>query len=176
MPIAARMRVVRILWAALFASTATFLVVLFIVPVGTEPPKILLPIFAVIAMGLAVTSVAFPRHAHRQALLRGNFPIEEVDDPDAIGMFRSSAPKKRVFGETERTRDRAFMYYQTPFILGMALSEAIAMLGFVLGLLGWSIPHVLPFWAVAWILFAWRFPTERKVFEPLEATHNAKLP
>jgi hypothetical protein len=170
------MRVVRILWAALFASTATFIVVLFLVPVADEPaPPILLPIFAALAISLAVISVLFPRYAHRLALLRGEFPVEEVDDPDAIGMFRASAPKKRIFAEPERTRERAFFCYQTPFILGMALSEAIAMFGFVLGFLGFPLPHVLPFWAVAWILFAWRFPTERKVFEPLETSYKAKL-
>ena len=46
----------------------------------------------------------------------------------------------------------------TAFILGMALTESVALFGFVLGFQNFATTIYVPFFAVAWIVFVLRFP------------------
>jgi hypothetical protein len=55
--------------------------------------------------------------------------------------------------------------YLTSFILAMALAEAVAIYGMVLGFKGAPSSVVLPFFVGAWILMLIRFPTEAKLGE-----------
>jgi F0F1-type ATP synthase membrane subunit c/vacuolar-type H+-ATPase subunit K len=48
--------------------------------------------------------------------------------------------------------------YQTAAILGLALTESVALFGFVLAFLGFSPASYMPFFGVAWIIFVLRFP------------------
>lgn len=43
-------------------------------------------------------------------------------------------------------------------ILGLALTESVAIFGFVLGFLGFAPLQFMPFFAVAWVIFLLRFP------------------
>jgi hypothetical protein len=70
---------------------------------------------------------------------------------------------------------RAGVIFQTPFILALALSESVAMFGFVLGWLGAPLPVAGAFFAASWVLLLARFPTRSRVFGPFEAHFRAKL-
>jgi hypothetical protein len=48
--------------------------------------------------------------------------------------------------------------YQTAAILGLALTEAVALFGFVLGFLGFAPTSFGPFFGAAWVVFVLRFP------------------
>jgi F0F1-type ATP synthase membrane subunit c/vacuolar-type H+-ATPase subunit K len=176
-----RLRVVLILWGALFISTCMFILVLVIQQrsgvLPTEPVNpIMLPVFGVVALAIAVTSVVFPRHMHRSLLKAAKLEIlTEVDERGGPVLFRDAAPTIRVFADSAKARDVAFPRFQTPFILGMALSESVALFGFTLGFLGFPLPHVLPFWGVCWVLMIMRFPTRKRIYGPLEELHDAVI-
>lgn len=176
-----RLRVARILWGALFASTCVFLgVLLFVRQSGTIPAEpaepFMLIAFGVVALGVAAASIVVPRTTHRTSL--GNAKLEvvtEVDERDGAALFRDAAPTIRVFANPDEARRVAHIRYHTPFILGMALSESIALFGFSLAMLGFPVLQVLPFWIVSWVLMIVRFPTPRRVFAALEEIHDAVL-
>ena len=175
----ARMMVPRILWGALFTSTCLFIAVLLfqqqsgLLPTDPTDP-IMLPAFAVVALGIAVASVLFPRHLHRTSLELAKLEVvTEVDERGGGVLFRDAAPTIRVFADQDTARRSAFVKFHTPFILGMALSESIALFGFVLGMLGFPLLHVLPFWIVCWALMIVRFPTLKRVLGPLEKVQHA---
>lgn len=124
----------RVLWVALALSSVFFIVVLQVAERPKTPPNpSMLPMFAAFAVGLIVVSIVLPR---RQLQLAGQRA------PQGQG---PSAP--------------AFM---TAFILGMALTDAVAVLGFALGFLNFPAAHYIPFFCVAWLGFFLRFPSERR--------------
>jgi len=174
-----RLRVPRILWGAMFASTCVFIVVLYFQQrtgaLPTEPTEpIMLPAFAAVALGIAIVSVLYPRHLHRTSLELGKLEVvTEVDERGGAALFRDAAPTIRVFANPDEARRSAFVKYNTPFILGMAQSESIALFGFALGMLGFPLLHVLPFWLVCWVLMIIRFPTLERILGPLEKAHDA---
>jgi F0F1-type ATP synthase membrane subunit c/vacuolar-type H+-ATPase subunit K len=170
----------RILWGALLVSTALFLGVLAwsqhsgATAASPEQPM-MFPAMSAAALMVAAMSFVVPRMIHHNALRAAKLPVEEVDDPDAVGMFRSAAAKQRVFADPKRARSLALAIYMTPFILGMALGEAISLFGFILGFNGSALLHVVPFWILCWLLFALRFPTEARALRPLETVYDATL-
>lgn len=170
----------RILWGALLSATVIFLGVLFwqrragVLPAAPEDPMFLLT-FAVAALSASSMSVVMPLMFRRKALLAANLAVEEIDDTGAIGMFRQSAPKVRVFSDAQKARAIALATYQTSLILGMAMAESVALFGFVLGFLGFAPLQVLPFWIVAWLLMLSRFPNDKAIDEPLEKVYDARL-
>ncbi len=176
-----RLRVPRILWGALVFSTCLFLVVLVIQQrtgaLPTEPVNpIMLPVIAVVALGVAVFGVVFSRQMHRGLLKAAKLEVvSEVDERSGPVLFRDAAPTIRAFANPEQARAVAFTRFHTPFILGMAMSEAVALFGFTLAMLGFPMLQVLPFWVVCWGLMIMRFPTLKRVLEPLEAAHDAVL-
>lgn len=177
----ARLRVVRILWGALFSSTCMFIVVLLIQQradaLPTEPvTPLMLPVLGAVALGIAVLSVVFPRQMFHASLKLAKLEvITQVDEGEGPALFRDAAPTIRVFAKPDEARTMVFPKYQTAFILGMALSEAVALFGLVLGMQGVPLLHVLPFWVVCWALMIMRFPTPKRIFGPLEKVHDAVL-
>lgn len=169
---------VRILWGALLASTVMFLVVLLFVPnEHPNPMPILPPAFGVMALGMAVLSFALPSQQQKSALTRASVAVTEEADPNASGIIPyRDAPKRRVFADPKAAETTAFVAYQTPFILGCALSESIALFGFVIGFLGHPAPFFMPFFALSWLLLAVRFPTLARVRAPLERAKSAVFP
>ena len=53
--------------------------------------------------------------------------------------------------------------YQIGLILAMALAEAVAIYGMILGFQGAPNSVVLPYFIAAWVLMLIRFPTESKL-------------
>lgn len=181
-----QLRTARILWGALLASTGVYLVLLLTVrPEMDHAPHepFLFPALAVAALGAAVASFIIPASLYRQNAARAKLDCKEetVQDPVRAGSdvlpYRETATRTRkVAAKPEVARRRAFVLYQTAMILELALAEAVCLLGFVLGWLGFPILHVLPFFVVAWVLFALRFPTLERAIAPLERAQGVHIP
>ena len=122
----------RILWAALFASTLIYLVVLELVEVqtGASWQTLVYPL-AFVAATTGGASLLLPRFMHKQSQ-SGDSAIQKQSR------------------------------YLTTLILALALAESVAIFGLVLGFLGAPATVVVPFFAVAWILMLVRFPTQER--------------
>ncbi|MGB5696159.1 MAG: hypothetical protein WBM46_10935 [Polyangiales bacterium] len=132
---AGRLLVPRILWFALFLSTLIYLYVLDVTTLHGEPS------WERLWTGISIAAVA-------------------------VGAASLFAPRllvkrrpTRLNGGSSENR------YLTSFILAMALAEAVAIYGMVLGFKGAPSSVVLPFFVGAWILMLIRFPTEAKLGE-----------
>lgn len=136
---AGQLAVPRILWAALFISTLLYLAVIELTTVEGEPnwQGLLLPLAVAAAMTAGASLVA-PRILLRQ---RSSKSTDESSSTRAAGAYLNS------------------------LILSMALAEAVAILGFVLGLRGAPVTVVMPFFVVTWILMLLRFPTQEELDE-----------
>jgi F0F1-type ATP synthase membrane subunit c/vacuolar-type H+-ATPase subunit K len=123
----------RILWAALFASTLIYLLVLEVVEVQTGGSwQMLVYPLAFIAVTTGGASLIAPRMMLRR-------PRSDASTGPADGG------------------------YVTTLIVALALAESVAIFGLVLGFLGAPPTIVVPFFAVAWILMIIRFPTKERV-------------
>jgi len=123
----------RILWAALFASTLIYLLVLEVVEVQTGGSwQMLVYPLAFIAVTTGGASLIAPRMMFRRPRSAAS------TGPDDGG-------------------------YVTTLIVALALAESVAIFGLVLGFLGAPPTIVVPFFAVAWILMIIRFPTKERV-------------
>ncbi len=168
----------RVLWLAIAMSIAMFLVVLALIapPRSSQVNPVMAMALAGVAVLLAVMSRVLPRTLHWAAVSSVELPVITEADPDAFGSFyREAAPTRNVIPDREAAHQAAVRCFQPAYIIGLALSEAIAMLGFVLGFLGFAPWIWLPFFAVAFVLVAIRFPTERKIVMLLEAALGAKI-
>lgn len=146
----------RILWAALFASTFLYLLILFVVPLGAngEPNPIMPAAFAFVALTTIVVSFVLPAHMLAQGMSTRRFETTEAEK------FSDVPAGTRFFANPEAARRSVEPSLQTMFILRMALYESIAIYGFVLGFLGNPIPVFIGFFVVAWALMALQFPTQ----------------
>lgn len=179
------LQVPRILWAALIASTVVFLVVLLVLrPAPPEPPPLMMfPGFAVTAVLLLVASVFVPRMTIRNAVLQSKPEVTEetIEDParaasDVLPYRDTATLTRKVAKNPKKARRKALVIYQTSFILGMALSEAVALFGFVLHFLGFPLSWALPFFGACWISMALRFPTVERVLGPYERAAGLHIP
>jgi hypothetical protein len=173
------MQTLRILWAAILSSTLAF-AGLLIAGVGddvSEPPPVLLALAsAVMAITIAVMSFLLPRQVHVRTLRAKNLAVvEEADPSSAFSNYRGSLGKRKVFADPASARSTAIRLAQTPMILALALSESIALFGFVLGFLRFPLLMVAPFFALSWTLILLRFPTDKAAVAALERTYGATL-
>jgi F0F1-type ATP synthase membrane subunit c/vacuolar-type H+-ATPase subunit K len=169
----------RILWVALLISVGLYAAMLgFGVvqpPRASEPPPFVIPFIGAAAM-FAVMSFVLPRIIHRQAVSKTSLEVVAEPVPDAFAAgFRHAAPTQKVFVDPDVARRTAAACYQTPFILSLALSESVALLGFVLGFLGYGASVWAPFMVIAAVLMAVRFPTEQRIIAPFEAALGASI-
>ena len=177
----ARMMVPRILWGALFVTTVIYLGVLqFMARFGeipAAPVEPLMPLaFGVVGLVVAAVSVLLPRHMYRQALQELQLEVvTQVDERGGAVLFRDAAPTIRVFKDPAAVVRSVMPRFFTPFILGMALAEAVALFGFTLAMMGLPLLHALPFWAVAWALMIVHFPAVRRILGPLESLYDVVL-
>jgi hypothetical protein len=180
-----QLNTMRIIWAALFASTFMYLgVILFVVqPPESPPDPVMLPALALVAMAVSVASFVVPAAGYRQAVAASKIEVTEetVPDPsrpesDVLPYREAPTITRKVAKKPKAALERAFMLYQTPFILSVALAEAVCLFGFMLGFLGVGLPFILPFWAMTWVLFSLRFPTLERVLGPLERAKGIVIP
>ena len=174
-----KLRVMRIIWAALLLSTLIYLVVALVVPpesteeLGRETSPLMPPAFAALAVALAAASIAVPRRMAKESLLQKRFAL--VDLAADKRMFSDAKGRARRFQDSGAARAEAFPALQTSFIVGMALAEAIALFGFVLLYLGFELSWGLPFFAVCWVLMAGRYPSPARLDQQLEEAYDADL-
>jgi hypothetical protein len=129
-----------------------------------------------VAVVLAALSFVLPRRMHRQALARQQLAIYAEPDPGGFASFyRQAAPTRKVFADREAAYRAAAMCFQTPYILALALGEAVALQGFVLALLGAAPEMWAPLFTAGFLLILIRFPTERRIVGPLEEALEAKI-
>jgi hypothetical protein len=175
-----RMRTMRVLWLAITLSSVVLFFVLLAVrrsqPAAAPQVPVMLPALGAVAAMVAAVSFVMPRVMLRTAFARLDARIEEEPDPHAEpSLFRHAAPMRRVFVEPEAALSRAVPAFHTGLILSLALSEAVAMFGLVLGMQGFELLHVLPFFVVSAILCALRFPTVGRIQRLLEHAKSASF-
>lgn len=164
-----------VLWVALFASTIAYGVVLRVVapPAAPASPMLLYALGAA-ALGSAVASIVLSRMTFRAALSRLSPQIREEPDTSQV-QFRDKVPMRRLFADGARARADAMRVHTTPFIIGMALAESVALYGFVLGFLGFPLVNVIPFFVACWALMIFHFPRTRAIEAAIETAHDAKF-
>ncbi len=156
----------RILWAALVVSTLLIAFVVFWVHPDPPPPfdpKLEL-ILSVVAVANAVASFVVPSivaASNARRLNVGVYPANQL----------TGAPAR--FTDPQRAARQAMAIGQTAFILSMALSEVLSLLGLVLHMLGAPTPHVVPFLVAGTLLSLVRFPTVARMVTPFERAVGA---
>lgn len=170
----------RILWAALLCSQAIYVALLVVPgllerpPAGEVDPTLPLVLGAA-ALAIAVASFLVPATLRRAALAQLDVPIVEEPDPDEPIGFRGSGKKIRRYADPQAALRRAMQLGFVPFILSLALSEAVTIQGFVLGFLGHPALVWAPFAALGAALTAIRFPTARSFVGPFEQATGARF-
>ena len=169
--------IMRVLWVGLFVSTLLFLVSGYVAVSDRgeipAPAPVMLPALAFVSLGIAAASVLFPRHLLRQSLRAAKYEI--VDLPAQERMFTDTPGRARKFANPEAVRKTLAPKVQTPFILGMALAEAVAINGFVLWFVGFALVHAIGFFVVCWILMIAHFPKPARYRQLLEEVYDADL-
>ncbi|HEY3818295.1 MAG TPA: hypothetical protein VGL81_14045 [Polyangiaceae bacterium] len=163
------MKVVRILWAALTFSNVLIGVVTCFMP----PPRgqVLqsqqLVMLSVFALAAAVASFIVPMRARAQALARVRVELLAGDGPPV-----PDRPAGRFANPQDAAR-KAMANAFTPFIMSMALSEAVSLVGLSLHAVGGPLPLALGFVAAGTVLAASRFPTPARLLAPFERAKGA---
>lgn len=163
------MRTARVLYAALVTATL-LLAGLSLVVQPTAPQPITLAIhlyMAIVAVLVAVVSFVVP--AKTMATASARVRVEVL--PSAPGPDGSPLPAR--FADPTGAARRAMAIAQQGFILSLALSEAISLLGFALHMLGAPLRASLPFFVTGTVLAALRFPTLARFVAPFERAHRA---
>lgn len=172
-----QLRVMRILWGALFASTLLFLISGYVAIGGREdapsPDPLMLPVLAFASAGIAGASILFPRHLLRQSFRAAKYEVTDL--PKEELMFRDTPGRPRKFTDPEAVRKTLAPKVQTSFILGMALAEAVALNGFVLWFVGFPLTQTIGFFVVCWVLMLTHFPNADRDVQALEKLYDADL-
>jgi len=172
--------VLRILWLALFVACLIYVGISLagIFPKPHEPPAPLMPmLFGVVGTAIAVLSFVMPRQAYGPIARKLTVKIKEEAAPEAFaGRYRDAMQKQLVFADPKKAASAAFTAFMTPFILSLALSEAIAVFGLTLVAVGFELLVAAPFFGAGAILILIRFPTQKKVLGAFEQAHGASFP
>lgn len=146
----------RIMWLALLVSQVIYAALLNVpgvMEIAPQPPpagmRYGLAAFALLA---AIASFAVPRLLWSAALKAS--PYQGAQDTSR--------------GHDEAALKHGMRLGMPPFILGLALSETVAIFGLISGVLGEPWPVTTPFFATSMGLMLVRFPTERTFTGPLQ--------
>jgi hypothetical protein len=166
--VAQRLRVLKILWLAPLLSLVAYAAVLFQLRAPWHPPALpsapglspsaLLGALALCAIAAAVASFVVPPVVLRMTLrkLGGSSRPE-----DSLGGVSGDA--------SSRLSERDVKVYTTPFLLGIALSESVAVSGFALGFVGYRATLFAPFFVAGAVLMLVRYPSAARVAAALAA-------
>ena len=175
--VAARLRAARLLWAAILSSNLFVLAVIALGARALHPdPAVRLypPIFGALAAAIAVVAVALPARGFAVALRAMKVRVEE-DAGEGLGGFRQAALVRRRVADPEQTLVDALTRFQTALVLGMALAEAISLLGFVLAFFGLPVAQWVGFFVVGGGLMLSKFPRVATVVRGIERATGASL-
>lgn len=169
-------RTLRLLWASIFFAVGVFAGLTVVLPPPmAEGDQTLFLVLAAVALGNAMLSFVVPKSVYRNGLTREKVPIDEVPDPNAPAGF-GAVTRVRVFRNPEAARRLARQHFRQTFIIGLALAESVAVIGFVMNRLGFPQLLTLPFFLVSGILIAVRFPSGDTPERQFEATLGATFP
>ncbi len=160
-----------VLYSAILTSTFVIFGILFVVKpevAGPHEPILAIAIGAV-AVVVAVVSFVLPGIVLKASVKQ--LGLETRPAPS----FGDLPAGTLVFANPAGARARAAASLQSAMIVRIALREAIALFGFVLGILGFGLPIVLPFFVLAWVLLALAFPSDGSMDRQLEKAAGAKL-
>lgn len=169
----------RILWGALTSTMAVYAVVLQVTagqrsgPPPDPPVVMALTLAAIVA---AAVSYVLPKRLYKVAADAAEVELTKEADPDGSVIFRESAPMVTVFADPAQARRKAAALFFTPFILGMALSEAVGIMGFLLGFLGAGLADFAPLMVLSAGLMLLRYPSEARVDGAFAEAKGAKFP
>jgi hypothetical protein len=170
----------RIIWFALLTATFLYLgVAVGVLAKVAQVPQIPIMPFVLSGMSLvlAVMSFVLPSMIYGQAAKTGDVQIKDELVPNAYpDRYRQAMPKRQIFADPPAAMRMAFASFMTPFILSLALSEAIALFGLVLVQLGFGTTMGLPFFLAGALLIAVRFPSQSKVLRMFEQARGAVFP
>jgi hypothetical protein len=163
---------VRILYGALVASTLLLAFAAFFakLDIPKEPPApAMLGMLGAVALALAVASFVLPRTLGATGAKNAR---DEVL-PAEPGYAGTGTPAR--FADPGAAARKAIAIAQPPFIISMALSEAVSCIGFVSHTLGASAQVSVAFFAAGTTLAALRFPTAGRLVAPFERAHGASF-
>ena len=163
-------KTVRIMWGALTFSCVLLglMTVMVPSPVADAPDGSFVAMFAGLALAVAIASFVLPAriYATNVAQVRA----EKVEpEPTASG------PGAARFAHPEQEAGRAMGIAFTTFIMSMALSEAVALLGFVLHMRGAPMTISSAFIAAGALLQVARFPSIPRLIGPYERAQGASF-
>jgi hypothetical protein len=162
------MRVARILWGALLVAAIAFTVLGVVLDNhGAHAPPVFAPVFAVLAVVEAIVSFVLPANALRNAV-RKRSPELAPGEP-----LPGSTVPTVTFADPAAAARSAFAASYTPFLLGVALSMSVSLLGLALHMVGGPIVASLPLSLFGLALVAVRFPTVPRMFGLYERVHGA---
>ncbi len=172
------MQTVRILWAGMMTSVVILGVVCFVLPVQNGAHQVvLLAGLGVSAVFEAVLSFVLPAMGLKTGFR--SLEVETVEKPapaDESSMFGGQPRMEKVIKYPGKAFKAGFIRYQTAFILGCALSEAVAINGVVIRQLGFGPTEFLPFIAAGFLLVAIRYPSEERIMALIEKATGARFP
>lgn len=174
------MLTLRILWFALLASVFLYLGIAIAVlsKVAMKPQIPFMPfVLGGLSLVIAVLSFVLPPVIYAQVAKAVEIDVKDEVVPSAFpSRYREALPKRQIFSDPQAATNKAFALFMTPFILSLALSEAIALFGLILVQMGFGVLTGLPFFFVGAVLIALRFPTEAKVRDMFEKARGAAFP
>lgn len=173
------LRQMRILWGALLTSVVVMLGVLLQARPHpqTSPEPVLIPMFGAVALVAAIMSFLLPRFAYRRAVHRLNLATTNEAAPGALSaMYREAMPTRKIFADPDAAQQSATALFQARLILEIALSESVALTGFMLGWLGFDLLLIAPFSATGSILILLRLPTAGRILRSFENEAGASFP
>jgi hypothetical protein len=153
-------QVLTILWAALIASAAIYVVVSFLVAPAEVPeaPQELVIVLGIVAVAVAIASMVMPRKLLPDNAVRGRMQAKR---PAAVGAH------KRLSEREQRLASVAGLY-MAPWLVGMVLAEAVAIFGLVLVFITGDPNMVIPFAVVGAALMLLKRPNVSAFVEHAE--------
>lgn len=153
-PVAHHLRFLRLIWGAVSFSTLLLAAVYYFKltnneihqPLRLDEDRFYLAAAGAVILGLA--SVTFPRSLYARM---AKLVASEQEDRTRAGLLAALLPG-----------------FQVPFLVSLALSEAISCIGLSMGFMGYPPAWCSPFFAVGTVFALARFPRESSVLAPIE--------
>jgi hypothetical protein len=161
-----RRRVMTIIWGALLASVAIYVVVAYMASpeaAGEVPEAMILGVTAA-ALAAGAASLFVPSRLLPEATLREHMQAESLDltrhalNPQTGKVDPAQLARLQKLSEEEQRLVTATTFYLTPWIVGAALAEAVAIFGLVLAFVTGEPGAALPFAGAAAALLAIKRP------------------
>jgi len=174
-----RLLTMRIIWFALLIACFLYMVIVYVVLTPTAVPSTpQMPyFFGAVAACIAIVSFLMPRMVYSQVARVAKVKTKEEAASSAFPeSYRDAMPKRVVFAEPHVAMGKAYVCFMNPFVMSLAFSEAVAVFGFVIAMLGFAWQASLPFFLTGAVLIAIRFPTESTVLRMFEQAQGASFP